>query len=145
MGEATKLNVGDRPLFVYGTLLFSEITERLLGRLPAVDRAAAPSWSTRILADRTYPGLVPDKMSAAGGLLFLDLTEDEWVTLDTYEGDEYERTTLTVVNQGGEPTEAVVYLLIDESIVTEDRWTTQWFSDLHLADFTARLDRGEPV
>jgi gamma-glutamylcyclotransferase (GGCT)/AIG2-like uncharacterized protein YtfP len=133
------------PLFVYGTLLFSEITERVLGRLPQVDRAAAPSWSTRILTERTYPGLVPDKMAAAGGLLFMDLSDAEWALLDAYEGDEYERTTLTVVSQSGQPTEAEIYLLLDESIVTEDRWTTQWFADLHLADFLARLDRGEPV
>lgn len=134
-----------RPLFVYGTLCFAEITERILGRLPAVDRAAAPSWSARILEGRTYPGLVADPMAAAGGLLFMDLTEADQALLDAYEGDEYEQATLRVVNQAGEPIEATVYLLIDEGIVTKDRWTTQWFADLHLEEFTARLDRGESV
>ena len=132
------------PLFVYGTLVFAEVVERLLGRLPEVARAAAPGWSTRLLPAKRYPGLVPDSMSAAGGLLFLDLTASERRLLDDYEGEEYQRVDMTVVDEGGRMVEAQTYV-IDPTQATEERWTTQWFAELHLADFLAAMDRRESV
>jgi hypothetical protein len=144
MGREVEQESESLPLFVYGTLVFAEVVERLLGRLPEVSRAAAPSWSTRILPGRTYPGLVPDAMSASGGLLLLDLTIVERQLLDDYEGDEYQRVDFRVVDEAGRIIEAETYL-IDPNEASEERWTTQWFADLHLADYLAAIDRGESV
>jgi len=144
MGPESEPTGEAAPLFVYGTLVFAEVVERLLGRLPEVARAAAPGWSTRMLPAKPYPGLVPDSMSAAGGLLFLDLTASERRLLDDYEGEEYQRVDMTVVDEGGRMVEAQTYV-IDPTQATEERWTTQWFAELHLADFLAAMDRGESV
>jgi gamma-glutamylcyclotransferase (GGCT)/AIG2-like uncharacterized protein YtfP len=97
-----------------------------------------------MLPAKRYPGLVPDSMSAAGGLLFLDLTASERRLLDDYEGEEYQRVDMTVVDEGGRMVEAQTYV-IDPTQATEERWTTQWFAELHLADFLAAMDRGESV
>ena len=49
MGPESEPTGEAAPLFVYGTLVFAEVVERLLGRLPELARAAAPGWSTRML------------------------------------------------------------------------------------------------
>ena len=45
-------------LFVYGTLMFPEVLEVLLGRTPEMAPAALDGWRAAALADRVYPGLV---------------------------------------------------------------------------------------
>ncbi|MGH7881598.1 MAG: gamma-glutamylcyclotransferase family protein [Candidatus Dormibacteraceae bacterium] len=73
-------------LFAYGTLLFTEILEALLGRVPDRNPAAAPGWRVAALPDRVYPGLVP-AVGVANGLLMTDLTSEEWDTIDAFEDD----------------------------------------------------------
>ena len=127
------------PLFVYGTLLFGEVLDLVLGRRPAiVRRAAAPSWSARILPGEVYPGLVPDSLSAAGGLLLDDLTDEELEVLDRYEGEPYWREAIDVVDDRGSIVRAWSYLL-DPSCVSEEVWTSRWFADNELAAFLSLL------
>ena len=128
------------PLFVYGTLLFGEVIERVIGRRPAqVRRAAAPSWSARLLPGEVFPGLVPDSLSAAGGLLLDDLTSEELQQLDDYEGPLYRRERLDVVDEYGRTIPAVTYL-VDPELVTDEVWTSRWFLENHLEAFLIVLE-----
>jgi gamma-glutamylcyclotransferase (GGCT)/AIG2-like uncharacterized protein YtfP len=84
-------------LFVYGTLLFSEVLVALLDRVPGTAPASAPGWRAAALPGRPYPGLVPGEGSAPG-LLLLDLRQDEWRTLLAYEGGLYDLRELHLTN-----------------------------------------------
>jgi len=128
------------PLFVYGTLIFGEVIDRVIGRRPLdVRRAAAPSWSARVIPGATYPGLVPDQLSAAGGLLLGDLSAAELAALDEYEGAEYVRAPIEVVDDRGKVVAAQTYL-VDPALVGDEVWTSRWFFDEHLEAFLAMLD-----
>jgi len=78
-------------LFVYGTLLFPEILDELLGRSPLSYEWAVRGWRRVVLKDRDFPGLVrshADDMTL--GQVLVDLTCVEFDALRRYEGPMYE-------------------------------------------------------
>jgi gamma-glutamylcyclotransferase (GGCT)/AIG2-like uncharacterized protein YtfP len=97
---------GDDSLFVYGSLLFPEVLQALLDRVPSRTPAAAPSWRVAALPARDYPGLVPGPGSASG-LLLAELTPEEWRTLIAFEGELYDLRRLTL--SGGQSAQAFIW------------------------------------
>jgi hypothetical protein len=69
--------VDPEALFVYGSLLFPEVLQALLHRVPDQSPAAAVGWRVVALPGRVYPTLVPGEGSASG-LLMIDLHGEEW-------------------------------------------------------------------
>jgi hypothetical protein len=86
---------GDEALFVYGSLLFPQVLQALLDRVPTTTSVGAPGWRVAALPERVYPGLVPGSGSAPG-LLLTGLSEREWRTLIAFEGDLYELRQLAL-------------------------------------------------
>jgi hypothetical protein len=73
--------VDPEALFVYGTLLFPEVLQALLHRVPGQSPATAVGWRVVALAGRVYPTLVSGEGSASG-FLMMDLNGEEWRLLD---------------------------------------------------------------
>ena len=132
--------VEQAPLFVYGTLLFGEVLDRVVGRRPDSRRAAAPGYAVRRVPGQSYPGMIADPRGVAGGLLLAGLSALELRALDLYEGDEYRRTSITVVDETGAVLEVETYLA-DEAGVSEETWTSPWFLEHHLDPFLASLEQ----
>ncbi|MBJ7599843.1 MAG: gamma-glutamylcyclotransferase [Candidatus Nephthysia bennettiae] len=86
---------GDEALLVYGSLLFPQVLQALLDRVPPWEPARAPGWRVAALPKRVYPGLVPGSGSASG-LLLTGLMEPEWRTLIAFEGDLYDLRQLAI-------------------------------------------------
>ena len=84
-------------LFVYGSLLFPEVLQALLHRVPDRKPAVAEGWRVVALEERPYPGLVP-VAGQAHGMLVTGLTADEWQILDAFEDDIYELLRLDVTD-----------------------------------------------
>ncbi|ONH29899.1 gamma-glutamylcyclotransferase family protein [Pseudofrankia asymbiotica] len=96
--------VGERAglaLFAYGTLMFGDIVEALLGRRPAFTAAAVAGWRAARLPGRVYPGLVPAAGRRASGLLLSGLSAAEWALLDAFEGDAYVLCLVEAETLGG--------------------------------------------
>ena len=127
------------PLFVYGTLLFPQVLERVIGRRPEMCRAAAPGYAARRMPGVIWPGMISFELSAAGGCLLLDLTAEELDTLDAWEGEPYRREEIDVVDDLGRVVHAASYL-VDEAEVTDEPWTSREFYERELPGFLAELD-----
>ncbi|MGL5827345.1 MAG: gamma-glutamylcyclotransferase family protein [Nocardioides sp.] len=119
------------PLFVYGSLLFPEVMEVLIGRNPARTAATVEGWRVVALAGEVYPGLVDSPDSTAGGELIHDLTEWEWRILDAFENDIYD---LRPIGSRAGGSAAWAYVLAVPPTDPRD-WDSQGFMDNDLAAY----------
>ena len=101
------------PLFVYGTLLFPEILEVVLGRVPDFKDGILSDYHRFNIHDgintRLYPAISNQPGGLVEGRLLLDLSYDERQVLDAYEGREYFKKTVQVQCEG-QLVEAEVYI-----------------------------------
>lgn len=79
-------------LFVYGTLQDADVQQRIIGRLVAgsADTLDGYRKSQISIGGNFYPFAVADSTNSISGQV-LEVTADELVTMDAYEGDEYRR------------------------------------------------------
>ena len=103
-------------LFVYGSLQPGAPNEHVLGGIngkwcPATvrGRLVESGWGAAL----GYPGLLLDEQGdeVSGSLLTSPELDALWESLDTLEGEEYERTTTAVVLQNGDSVDACIYVL----------------------------------
>jgi gamma-glutamylcyclotransferase (GGCT)/AIG2-like uncharacterized protein YtfP len=90
-------------LFAYGTLRDSDVLEGVLGHgvPPARLRTAtARGYAVVFFPGRTYPAIRRDESDTALGILVDDISEAEWLRLDTFEGDEYRRAPIEITVDG---------------------------------------------
>lgn len=116
-------------LFAYGTLMFPEVLDVLLGRVPDLSPAVADGWRVAALPDRVYPGLVAETGQRATGRVVAGLGADEVTLLDAYEDVDYELTDITLADG----TRCVTYVWRREVLATG--WTAAGFAADHLAGY----------
>lgn len=83
-------------LFAYGTLQFPSVLQALLGRVPSIAPASLAGWRAAALPGRIYPGLVAG--GAARGVVIGGIQAGEWEVLDAFEGPEYGRQEVDLVD-----------------------------------------------
>lgn len=98
-----------QPLFVYGTLLYSDLLQRIVGRKVDGIPAQLDGYLRRTILGKRYPGLSPEPGGRVQGLLFEDLSMTELKRLDRYEGNEYVRKRISV-NLGRQSRQCWAYL-----------------------------------
>jgi gamma-glutamylcyclotransferase (GGCT)/AIG2-like uncharacterized protein YtfP len=128
-----RLSTDPEALFAYGSLLFPEVVQALLGRIPESTPAAVAGWRVAALPGRVYPALVAAEALAKGHLL-AGLTRQEWRIIDAFEDHLYDlrRLTLTDGRHGW------AYLYADASDVSPDDWDANRFEQHDLAAFVGR-------
>ncbi|HSR88284.1 MAG TPA: gamma-glutamylcyclotransferase family protein [Pontiella sp.] len=94
-------------LFAYGTLMWPEVLEAVINR-PLIGTPASLRGFLRIrVKGACYPALIESRSrDVVEGMLYRDLTEEEFRHLDRFEGDEYERREVLT-----EADQAHVYVL----------------------------------
>ncbi|WP_116246120.1 gamma-glutamylcyclotransferase family protein [Nocardiopsis sp. FIRDI 009] len=127
-----RLSERRQPLFVYGTLLFPEILNALLGRVPDSVPAAAPGWRVAALPGRPYPVLVPGPGTAPGRLLS-GLSETERRIIDVYEDEWYDVRRLELAD--GRTGWAYVADAATEA--SPEDWDADAFAAEHLSSYVA--------
>ena len=135
-------------LFVYGSLIFPEVWEAVVDSSPVSSEPAQLSGflAFRVI-DETYPGLVAGSSSATtGGILIHGLTSGHWESLDSFEGEFYERVEVVVetLNSGMRKTHrAQTYLVCDgfQDHLSDELWDADKFAKTGLADFLDRFVR----
>lgn len=96
-------------LFAYGTLMWPEVLEAVIGRAPSGTPVTLHGFLRLRVKEEFYPALVDSHShDVVDGVLYLDLTEAEFRHLDRFEGKEYDRREVCV---GTQP--AHVYVLND--------------------------------
>jgi len=86
------------PLFIYGSLLATEVMSALIERVPVCQPGEIQGYHRYGLTHRPYPGLVQEQGSdgRVQGLIVCGLSEEENAILDYFEGDEYVRQMVKV-------------------------------------------------
>jgi gamma-glutamylcyclotransferase (GGCT)/AIG2-like uncharacterized protein YtfP len=127
------------PLFVYGTLMFPEVLDVLLGRTPDMAPASLPGWRAAALADRVYPGLVAAPGEVTGQLL-LGLDAHEMDVLDAFEDVLYERRLLDLADADATTgaRQAMTYVWLDATQVLPHDWDAAHFVTTELPAYIAR-------
>ena len=93
-------------LFAYGTLMWPEVLEAVIGkRLSGVPATLHGYIRLRVKGEH-YPVVLPSDAASVEGMLYKGLCDTDFAHLDRFEGVEYDRTA---VSQDG--IEAQVYLL----------------------------------
>jgi len=121
-------------LFVYGTLLFPDVLQAVLGRVPIMTPASLPGWRAAALPGRVYPGLVPATDGSgrgAAGQVLTGLSAGEWAVLDAFEGDAYDRRELVL----GDDRQVWTYVWCDGAAVAAHDWDPAWFARTELPTY----------
>jgi gamma-glutamylcyclotransferase (GGCT)/AIG2-like uncharacterized protein YtfP len=87
-------------LFVYGTLMFPEVLERLTGKGFPLRPATLFNYQRYEIKDRLYPAIAPMPGHTVEGFLLEELDEASARLLDAFEAPEYKKTELSVSCQG---------------------------------------------
>ncbi len=130
-------------LFVYGTLLFPEILEALLGFVPAGSPAELAGYHRYCIYDgphpRPYPAIYPAAGHTVEGLLLRGLSGAQMAVLDAYEDEDYVRKPCTVI-ESGQAQVAVVYVWrADRRGQLRSSWDKAAFEARYLQHYVVRL------
>lgn len=129
-GYPRRLDVAPVMLFAYGTLIFPEVLQVLLGRVPDVTSAMVAGWRVARLSGRIYPAMVAAEAMVRGSLI-TGLSGAEWRVIDAFEDDFYELRQLDLTD--GRP--AWAYVCASHVNVSADDWDVDQFDQDHLVDY----------
>ena len=76
-------------LFVYGTLCFPEIVEKLTGKSFRSAKAILKGFQRRSVKNADYPAIIVNSNSEVEGILLHDVDELSMKILSFYEGEDY--------------------------------------------------------
>ncbi len=117
-------------LFAYGTLMFPEIWERVVGGEFRHVPATVHGFSVYRAAGQLFPVMVAaGENDSVAGIVVYDLTAADLATLDAYESDIYERINVSAMLADGRVARAQAYLLPAEMrhLASREAWTADWF------------------
>ncbi len=84
-------------LFVYGTLLSSEITEKLTGKTFKTTHAVLDGYKMYCVKDCDYPAILLEQGAEVKGKILLNVDDSALKILSEYEGNEYEKRMVKVM------------------------------------------------
>jgi hypothetical protein len=128
-------------LFAYGTLVFPEVLRAVAGRTMAGEPATLAGFSRRGVIGEIFPAIVEAReQDRVAGVLYAGLVPGEWLRLDRFDGDLYERRLVTEAGR-----QAFTYVLAPpwRHRLAAEPWDPASFARDHLAAFLARLTRAE--
>ena len=126
-------------VFTYGSLMFADVWTRVVaGRYESL-RATLQGHARFQVRDETYPGMVETGGAAVNGVLYLDVGDDDLARLDRFEGSDYERCRVEVVDAEGRAHAAETYLYrrVDRLLTSAwepDAFAMQRFIDTYCRD-----------
>jgi gamma-glutamylcyclotransferase (GGCT)/AIG2-like uncharacterized protein YtfP len=126
-------------LFVYGTLQLPDILHAVVGERWHGRTALLEGYARYRMLGKPYPAIVADPTGSVLGLVYSGVSAPALESLDRYEGELYERRTLSV-RVGSSILTAVSYVLGDRhrSLLLAEDWDLAGF-ERHLADYQQRI------
>lgn len=102
--------------FAYGTLMCEDIMEEVAG----CNHSAHPGllkgfWRCSVRGE-LYPGIIPREDYNVPGIVYRDVSSDEWRRLDDFEGELYERRKVQIMLPDGGTLWAGTYVVKPEFI-----------------------------
>jgi gamma-glutamylcyclotransferase (GGCT)/AIG2-like uncharacterized protein YtfP len=117
-------------VFTYGTLMFPEVWQAVVGRSFATVEGTAAGFEVFRVRDAVFPGIV----AAAGarsvpGVVYLDVDKESTARLDRFEDAFYERRAISVDCRDGQRRMAEAYVVppANRSLLTSEPWGRESF------------------
>jgi gamma-glutamylcyclotransferase (GGCT)/AIG2-like uncharacterized protein YtfP len=114
-------------VFVYGSLLFTEIAEGLCGKKLKSQDALLNGFRRCAIKDADYPAIVKNATSEVKGKVFFDVDDKSMQILNFYEGDEYEAKQFKVETSRGMITAIAFVWKAEVSRLEELDWNKKRF------------------
>ncbi|KAJ3279803.1 hypothetical protein HDU76_009391, partial [Blyttiomyces sp. JEL0837] len=135
-----------RPLFAYGSLMSISVFLKVMGRSPEypppkTQKAILKGYRRQPVKGAWYPGIKLNPSYSVEGLVVHLTNFGELDRLDKFEGDDYERVTVSVeLVEGGEVVDADVYVWRHGENTLEDReWSFEDFERDRLEEVDAEV------
>ena len=106
-------------IFTYGTLMFPEIWDRVVGRRYPKTEATIRGYQRRKIKGEPYPALVHgNPHDRVTGVLYLGVTAEHLTRLDRFEAETYKRIEVRCKTAEGKVFPALAYLFREEYAVS---------------------------
>ena len=130
-------------VFTYGSLMFPEIWEIVVGREFETIEGTVSGYSVYRVRRGTYPGMIATASeNSVTGLVYLDVDRESIARLDRFEGRFYERRMLQVICADGQQRAADAYVVPGRNGLglTSETWTAEGFvAGGGIVNFTRRF------
>lgn len=129
-------------LFAYGTLIFADIWQCVVGHEVESKTAELSGYQVRRVVDDLFPVMVPGTSEdIAQGVVYYGLTDRDVQLLDHYEAHLYERIEVQPLAEDGSSATCQTYVLREQysSAASEEAWTTAWFAKHAKQEYIKRL------
>lgn len=122
-------------IFTYGSLMFSQVWGKVVLGNYFSSPAMLNGYKRYRIRNETYPGLFEGKaIDSVSGVLYHDISADDLVRLDAFEGDYYERVPEKVAYED-RLIPAQVYITKHQYLQSEDPWDPEYFRKYQLSNF----------
>jgi gamma-glutamylcyclotransferase (GGCT)/AIG2-like uncharacterized protein YtfP len=126
-------------LFAYGSLMCADIMSAAAGLNCAGEPARLAGYARHPVVGEAYPGVMPQPSASVSGVLYRDLDAAAFARLDAFEGDLYDRISLTVELADGASAPAWCYVV---KAVYRDRLAPgDWNFETFLTEGKTRFQR----
>jgi gamma-glutamylcyclotransferase (GGCT)/AIG2-like uncharacterized protein YtfP len=116
-------------LFAYGTLMCGSILEEIIQCSLTGCPGLLSGYCRRLLRDKAYPGIVPNKGEKVQGIVYGNVSAAAWTQLDDFEGEMYVRSMVPVELDNGLMVKAFTYILKPQyaHLLTDAGWDYSLF------------------
>ena len=119
-------------IFVYGSLLFPEITKKLTEKSFKTLPATLQGYKMYCVKGCDYPAIFQQKDAVTNGLLLKNVDDLSLDIISFYEGDEYEKRQVSV-NSDGKSATALTFVWVNKNDLLDDEdWDLQHFEKTSL-------------
>ena len=117
-------------LFAYGTLMIEDVFNKFSKHPIQKSNGYLIGYECRQLNNRIYPGIIIGQ-GIVNGIIYHQLTQEDFLNLDAYEGEEYSREKVLINKSATEQISAWCYLYKKEFFnnLLIDRWSLDWYFD----------------
>jgi gamma-glutamylcyclotransferase (GGCT)/AIG2-like uncharacterized protein YtfP len=117
-------------VFTYGTLMFPEVWQAVVGRSFETVEGTAAGFEVFRVRDAVFPGItVGSGACSVPGIVYLDVDQESAERLDRFEDDFYERRAIAVDCRDGERRMADAYIVApaNQHVLTSEPWGREAF------------------
>jgi cation transport regulator ChaC len=121
------------PLFAYGSLMFPAVIKSVIGRVPKSRPALIKGYRRLVVTGEFFPGLIrinDGSLEPVEGLIYVDVTREEWERVIAFEDDFYELKGVAV-ESFGERISALAFVVppSQRSLLSDEVWNPDQFRD----------------
>ena len=128
-----------RNIFTYGTLIFPEILSAVTGRGFTSEAFSIDDYTSFAVHDQVFPGAVFSESDVLDGRLYSNVDDRSVAILDIFEGELYDRSSLTALKSEKE-IDFDIYLFKNSEIdlLSQKSWSSVHFYENDYGDYLSR-------